>query len=190
MAGNADLGEKDKVMVKRLDSIVGSDQWGRKKKGLSFGKNLGGKIKRGILGIDLWGKKKRAEVNLEDEEIKQRNIGEERVMGKRGILGIDLWGRRKRITSSRNIMLGTANRCLDHYLKIRIKSFKEELSCWVKGEAGQWVCLFDTYVDQVLTNTSHQVDNNSRQSYFIHSRSHLPPARQSQTGKGDQQTFH
>ena len=191
-AGNEDLEEKGKPMVKRLDSIVGSDQWGRKKKGLLLGQNLGGKIKRGILGIDLWGKKKRAEVNLEDdaEEIVQRNTGEERMMGKRAILGLDLWGRRKRITSSRNIMLGTADRCPHLSLTIKIKFFKEELSRWVKGEAGQWVCLFDTYVDQVLTNKNYQVENNSRQSYFIHSRSDLPPARQSQPGKGDQQTFH
>ena len=126
MAGNADLGEKDKVMVKRLDSIVGSDQWGRKKKGLSFGKNLGGKTKRGILGIDLWGKKKRAEVNLEDEGFVQRNIGGERVMGKRAILGLDLWGRRKRFTSPRNIMLGTADRCPDLSLKIKIISFSRK----------------------------------------------------------------
>ena len=151
-AGNEDLEEKGKPMVKRLDSIVGSDQWGRKKKGLLLGQNLGGKIKRGILGIDLWGKKKRAEVNLEDdaEESVQRNTGEERMMGKRAILGLDLWGRRKRITSSRNIMLGTADRCPHLSLTIKIKFFKEELSRWVKGEAGQWVCLFDTYVDQVL----------------------------------------
>ena len=108
-AGSEAIREKEGAMVKRSDSIVGSDQWGRKKKGGL----LGGKIKRGILGIDLWGKKKRAIENIEDdaEEIVQRNIGRERMMEKRAILGTDLWGRRKRITSSRNVIMGTADRC-------------------------------------------------------------------------------
>ena len=125
-AGNEYLEEKDKPVVKRLDSIVGSDQWGRKKRQVLFGNKFGCKIKRGILGIDLWGKKKRAEANNEDdaEESVQRNTGEERVMGKRAILGLDLWGRRKRITSSRNIMLGKADRCLHLYLTIKIKYFE------------------------------------------------------------------
>ena len=102
-AGNEDIQGKGDAMVKRLDSIVGSDQWGRKKKDLGgFGK-----VKRGIVGIDLWGKKKRTMENLGDdaEEIVQRKIGRERMMEKRTILGLDLWGRRKRIISSRNIML-------------------------------------------------------------------------------------
>ena len=114
-AGNEGLGEKGDAMVKRLDSIVGSDQWGRKKKRGLLGDDLrgGGRIKRGILGIDLWGKKKRALENIGDdvEEIVQRNIGSERMMEKRAILGLDLWGRRKRIISSRNILLGTGDRC-------------------------------------------------------------------------------
>ena len=115
-AGNEAIGEKRDTMVKRLDSIVGSDQWGRKKKGGLLGNDLGagGKIKRGILGIDLWGKKKRAMGNIKDdadEEIVERNIGRERIVEKRAILGLDLWGRRKRIISSRNIILGTGDRC-------------------------------------------------------------------------------
>ena len=115
-AGNEGLGEKgDATMFKRLDSIVGSDQWGRKKKRALLGDGLGagGRIKRGILGIDLWGKKKRAmeNINNEAEESVRRNIGSERMMGKRAILGLDLWGRRKRIISSRNILLGTGDRC-------------------------------------------------------------------------------
>ena len=141
-----------------------------------------GKRNSGVIGIDLWGRKKKGKPNMEDDT--------DKIIQKRAILGLDLWGRRKRITSSRNIMLGTADRCPHLSLTIKIKFFKEELSRWVKGEAGQWVCLFDTNVDQVLTNKSYQVENNSRQSYFIHSRSDLPPARQSQPGKGDQQTFH
>ena len=114
-AGNEGIREKGDAMVKRLDSIVGSDQWGRKKKRALLGDDLGGggRIKRGILGIDLWGKKKRAmeNINNEAEESVRRNIGSERMMEKRAILGLDLWGRRKRIISSRNILLGTGDRC-------------------------------------------------------------------------------
>ena len=59
-------------MAKKLDSIIGSDQWGRKKKS----NNLGGKRKRGIVGFDLWGKRKRAQLNIEDdaEDIAQRHM--------------------------------------------------------------------------------------------------------------------
>ena len=114
--GNEALEEKGNLMVKRMDSIVGSDQWGRKKKGGDLG--AAGKKKRGIVGIDLWGKKKRGKENLEDddEEIAQRNMGREGMMEKRAILGLDLWGRRKRIISSRNIKLGKGNRCPDIFL--------------------------------------------------------------------------
>ena len=115
--GNEALEEKGNLLVKRMDSIVGSDQWGRKKKG---GDDFGAaeKIKRGIVGIDLWGKKKRAKEYLEGdyEEIALRSMGREGMMGKRAILGLDLWGRRKRIISSRNIKLGKGNRCPDIFL--------------------------------------------------------------------------
>ena len=37
---------------------------------------------------------------------------------------------------------------------------KEELSRWDKGEAGQWVCLFDTSLhQQVHAKKNHQVDH-------------------------------
>ena len=103
--------------AKKLDSIIGSDQWGRKKKS----DDLGGKRKRGIVGFDLWGKRKRAQLNIEDdaEDIAHRNTELEGMMEKRAIVGLDLWGRRKRITSSRNIMLGTGNRCPRSFGKIK-----------------------------------------------------------------------
>ena len=104
-------------IAKKLDSIIGSDQWGRKKKS----DDLGGKRKRGIVGFDLWGKRKRAQLNIEDdaEDIAQRHMELEGMKEKRAIVGLDLWGRRKRITSSRNIMLGTGNRCRRSFGKIK-----------------------------------------------------------------------
>ena len=113
-AGDVGVREKEDTMVKRLDSIVGSDQWGRKKKW-----GGGRKIKRGILGLDQWGKKKKKKrafmENIDDgaEEIVEKNIGREGVMEKRAIVGLDLWGRRKRVTTSfpRKIILGRADRC-------------------------------------------------------------------------------
>ena len=116
-AGDLGVREKEDTMVKRLDSIVGSDQWGRKKK--CGGGIKSRKIKRGILGLDQWGKKKKKKravmENIDDgaEEIVEKNIGREGMMEKRAIVGLDLWGRKKRVTTTfpRKIILGGADRC-------------------------------------------------------------------------------
>ena len=103
-------------MKKRMDSIVGSDQWGRRKRGMEpVGTRdiVWGKRNSGVIGIDLWGRKKKGKPNMEDDA--------DKIIQKRAILGLDLWGRRKRITSSRNIWLGTPNRCRHLSKAVRVK---------------------------------------------------------------------
>ena len=111
-------------MKKRMDSIVGSDQWGRRKRGMEPAGTrdiFRGKRNSGVLGIDLWGRRKREKPSMEVENDDGQNLR------KRAILGLDLWGRRKRITSSRNIWLGTRTPKGCRYLSkaVRVKVSKK-----------------------------------------------------------------
>ena len=111
-------------MKKRMDSIVGSDQWGRRKRGMEPAGTrdiFRGKRNSGVIGIDLWGRRKREKPSMEVENDDGQNLR------KRAILGLDLWGRRKRITSSRNIWLGTRTPKGCRYLSkaVRVKVSKK-----------------------------------------------------------------